>query len=170
MIETKNLILDKAKFTDWQDMYRNVWSRPESARYMMWKVTTSEEDAQIRIQKTMEFQKSHDTYLVYEKKSGAAIGFAGVEKLSPRVYQEAGICLGPDFVGKGYGKEILAGLIQYCVKEFNAVEFHYSTRAENQASKKLAASFGFVLTGREPKVDDRDGHEYVQLNYRLPLG
>ncbi|MCI9083463.1 MAG: GNAT family N-acetyltransferase [Lachnospiraceae bacterium] len=26
-------------------MYRNVWSQPESARYMAWKVTTSEEEA-----------------------------------------------------------------------------------------------------------------------------
>ena len=31
MIETESLILDKAKFSDWEDMYRNVWSRPDSA-------------------------------------------------------------------------------------------------------------------------------------------
>ena len=34
MIETQSLILDKAKFADWKEMYDNVWSRPESARYM----------------------------------------------------------------------------------------------------------------------------------------
>ena len=80
MLETQDLILDKAKPSDWRDMYQNVWSRPESARYMLWRVTTSEQDAQLRMQKTIAFQKNHDTYLVYEKESGKAIGFAGVER------------------------------------------------------------------------------------------
>ena len=57
MIETDDLILDKAVFEDWRGIYQNVWSRPESARYMLWKVTESESEARIRIRKTMEFQK-----------------------------------------------------------------------------------------------------------------
>ena len=81
MIETESLILDKAKFSDWKEMYCNVWSQPESAKYMEWNITTSEENAKIRIMKTIAFQKEHDTYLVYEKSSGKAIGFAGVEKI-----------------------------------------------------------------------------------------
>ena len=59
MIETESLILDKAKFSDWEEMYRNVWSQPENARYMEWTITTSEEAV-----KTIAFQKEHDTYLV----------------------------------------------------------------------------------------------------------
>ncbi len=57
MIETKDLILDKAKSSDWKEMYYNVWSQPESARYMVWNITTNEEDAKIRIEKTIAFQK-----------------------------------------------------------------------------------------------------------------
>ena len=104
MFETKDLFLDKAKPSDWVAMYKNVWSQPESAKYMAQRVTTSEDEAKIRMQKTIEFQKTHDTYLIYEKVSGEAIGFAGIEQLGPYTYQEAGICLGPKFVGKGYGK------------------------------------------------------------------
>ena len=70
MIETESLILDKAKFSDWVEMYRNVWSQPESARYMERTITTSEEAAKIRIIKTIAFQREHDTYLVYEKFGG----------------------------------------------------------------------------------------------------
>ena len=58
MLETPDLILDKAKFSDWEDLYRNVWSRPESARHMLWSLTTSEEDARIRIQKTIEYRSA----------------------------------------------------------------------------------------------------------------
>ena len=107
---------------------------------MDWNITTSEEAAKIRIAKTITFQKSHDTYLVYEKLSGKAIGFAGIEKIEPYIYQEAGICLGPNYVGKGFGKQILQGLLQYCKKQFGAKVFIYSTRDENTASNRLARS------------------------------
>ena len=169
MIETESLILDKARFSDWKDMYGNVWSHPESAKYMMWRVTENEEDAKVRILKTIRFQETHDTYLVYEKSSGRAIGFAGVEKTAPFVYQEAGICLGPAYVGKGFGKQILQALIQYCKENFGAKEFIYSTRDENEASNHLASSVGFTMIASEPKVDSRDGHCYQLLTYRLTL-
>lgn len=48
-LETDNLILKKAEFEDWKSMYRNVWSRPETAEHMAWCVTTDEEDAKARI-------------------------------------------------------------------------------------------------------------------------
>ena len=169
MIETNNLILDKAKFSDWKAMYYNVWSRPESAKYMYWNITTSEEDAQIRIRKTIEFQKTHDSYQVYEKASGNAIGWANIEKLAPYVYGEGGICLGPDYVRKGYGKQIVQGLIQYCKTEFEAKEFIYTARDENEASNKLAKSLGFVMIGSESKIDNRDGHHYNILKYSLKI-
>ena len=47
MLEPPDLILDKAKFSDWEGLYRNVWTRPESNRHMLWKLTASEEDARI---------------------------------------------------------------------------------------------------------------------------
>ncbi len=169
MIETESLILDKAKFSDWEEMYHNVWSQPESARYMGWNITTSEEAAKIRIVKTIAFQKEHDTYLVYEKLSGKAIGFAGVEKIEPYIYQEAGICLGSKYVGKGFGKQILESLIQYCRKQFSAKEFIYSARDENIASNRLAESFGFLMISSVAKIDSRDGHNYNLLQYSLKL-
>ena len=169
MIETKSLILDKAQFSDWKEMYRTVWSQPESARYMNWSITTSEEAAKIRIVKTIAFQKEHDTYLVYEKSSGKAIGFAGVEKLEPYIYQEAGICLGPNYIGKGFCKEILQGLIQYCKEQFGAKEFIYLTRDENTVSNRLAKSYGFSMISSTAETDGKDGHHYNLLQYKLKL-
>lgn len=169
MIETNRLILDKAVFSDWKEMYYNVWSHPESAKYMLWRVTTNEEDAKTRIMKTIEFQKEHDTYLVYEKEGRKAIGFAGVEEMSPGVYSETGICLGPRYVRKGYGTEIVLGLMQYCRQELGAREFIYSAREKNEASNRLAASLGFQQISSESKIDDRDGHAYTMLKYSLKL-
>ena len=125
MIETKDLILDKAKYSDWEGMYHNVWSHPESAKYMLWNVTDNENDARIRMQKTIEFQKNHDAFLVYERTTGNPIGFAGVNKIAPAIYEETGICLGPDYVGGGLGKQILQALIQYCRENYGSTEFQY---------------------------------------------
>ena len=169
MLETKDLFLDKAKFSDWEPMYRNVWSQPESARYMEWSVTTNEGDAKIRIQKTIDFQKTHDTYLVYKKATGEAIGFAGVEQLAFRTYQETGICLGSEFVGQGYGRQVLLCLIRYCKEELGAQEFIYSTRDCNRASIGLALSLGFRLIGTEEKQDKRDNQSYILQKYSLKL-
>ena len=101
MMETKDLILRKAEFDDWKAMYRNVWSHPETARYMMWRVTKTEEAARERIRRTIEFQREHDTFFVCEKKSGQPIGFAGWEELAPHSFRETGIALGPEYVGRG---------------------------------------------------------------------
>ena len=168
MLETDDLILDKAKPSDWRDMYCNVWSRPEAAKYMSWRLSRSEEDAKERVLRTIEFQKTHDTYFVYEKATGRAIGFAGAEKLAEGVYGETGICLGPDYVGKGYGKQILSCLIEYCRQEHGANEFIYSTREGNEASRGLARSFGFAQIAVK-KIDNQDGKRYNLIKYSLKL-
>lgn len=55
-METSDLILGKARYEDWKSMYRNVWSRPETARYMLWNVTADEEEARRRMQRTVAWQ------------------------------------------------------------------------------------------------------------------
>ncbi len=123
MIETKDLVLDKAKFSDWEDMYKNVWSHPESARYMSWKVIKNEEDAKVRILKTIETQKTHDTYLVYEKASGQAIGFAGVFQMEL-----------PYTVKQG---SVLGRIIQAKVMESRSWKGLWITAGKNYMPKRL---------------------------------
>lgn len=169
MIETEDLILDKAKFSDWEGLYRNVWSRPESNRHMLWDLTTSEEDAQIRIQKTIEYQKEHEGYIVYEKSSGTPIGFAGITQIAPYIYEDTGICLGPDYVGRGLGKQLVRALLKYCKESLGATEFVYSSREENAASIGLAQSLGFTYIGSKPGMDARNGYQYTILEYNMKL-
>lgn len=168
IMETRDLILGKAKYEDWEAMYCNVWSRPEPAEYMLWKVTADEEGARERIQRTITWQETHDTWLVYEKDSGQAIGFAGVEEIRPHIYQDASIVLGPEYVGRGYGKQILRLLLEYCIS-LGGLEFYYSTRAGNLASKALALSCGFAYQYSEPKTDPLSGKAYELEIYKKNL-
>lgn len=168
MLETKDLILDKAKLEDWEAMYRNVWRHPQSARYMKWRVTADPADAPDRMRRTIEWQKIHDTYVVYSKASGEAIGFAGVERMGPALWEEAGICLGPDYVGRGYGRQILQCLVDYA-KSLGAEEFVCYAREQNVASRALITSLGFTQFAEEEKVDDRDGSTYTNLKFHRTL-
>ncbi len=167
-LEAEDIFLRKAVFEDWEAMYRNVWSRPETARFMVWRLTTSEEDAKARIQRAIEYQKSHDSWLVCERKSGQVIGFAGVEERKPHSFEETGIALGPEYVGRGYGKQILGLLLRYCAA-LGGKEFYYSTRAKNEASRALARSCGFIYQYSEEKTDPRNGRTYEVKVYRKML-
>lgn len=64
---------------------------------------------------------------VYLKKTGEAIGFAGMRELERGIYEETGIALGPEFVRKGYGRQILTALLEEAGK-LGAKEFHACNR------------------------------------------
>lgn len=77
-IKTEGLILKKAKPEDWKDIYNNLWHYEESAKYMLWDVTSSEAEAIERAIKSVAFQKvTKYAFFIYEKESNMAIGFAG---------------------------------------------------------------------------------------------
>ena len=168
MMDTKDLILGKAKYEDWRWVYRNVWSRQETAKYMLWKVTASEEEAQERMKRTILWQETHDAWLVYGKGSGQAIGFAGVGEIRPGIYEDTGIALGPEYVGKGYGKQLLNRLVEYCTAS-GGQEFYYSAHSDNLASKALALSCGFAYQYSEQKTNPRTGKTYESVVFKKVL-
>ena len=167
-METRDLILRKAVYEDWKSMYLNVWSRPETARYMVWRVTADEVGAKERIERTIAWQKTHDAWLVCVKDSGEAVGFGGVKRLGPDSWGETGIALGPEYVGRGYGRQVLLMMMKYC-RSLGGREFVYSTRAANEASRALALCCGLVDGHSEQRRDPRNGEVYEAEIYRKDL-
>ena len=169
MLETKDLIFGKARFEDWRAMYHNVWSRPESFRYMVPELSPDEAEAQERMRRTIGFQAERETaYTIFLKSTGEAIGFTGIAPLEGDVWEETGICLGPDFWGRGYGWQVLQALLALA-KEWGAKTFQYSSWEENAASRALAAKAGFRQCGAEELVRPHDGRKYTLLKYRKTL-
>lgn len=171
MLETQDLILRKAVFHDWQSMYENVWIHRETARFMLWEVTDSPENAKLRIERTIAFQKKNPiSYLVCEKTSGQAIGFAGMIEIEPGVFEDCGVALGPKYVGKGYGKQILSALMQTAAGSFGASKLICSCRSENEVSRRLQLSCGFTFSHTENRIDPRNDIPYVLEFYEwIPL-
>ncbi len=170
MLETKDLILRTAVKSDWKDMLRNIWSQPESAKYMVWSLTTTEEEAVSRIERTIAYQAAHDYHwIVVEKTSGQAIGWAGMEKLSDSTWGETGIAIGPTFTRKGYGKQLLNFLTDYACNHLGAKHFVACCRNENLASKMMQISCGFSFSHSKEVVHSRDGYTYTLDYYEKEL-
>ena len=168
-INTPRLLLAKGRPGDWRDLYENVWSHPETARYMYWSVTEDPADAPARMQRTIGFQAAHDGWCVYEKQSGQAIGFANLDQVDAQTCEEGGIALGPRFVGKGYGTEILQALLDRARFIYGAKRFRCSAREQNAASRRLIESFGFLQSDAQTKTDERDGSVYQKIIYEKEL-
>ncbi|HAJ66186.1 MAG TPA: GNAT family N-acetyltransferase [Clostridiales bacterium] len=168
-LETPRLLLRKGMLSDWESLWRNVWSRPEAARYMLWSVTESAEEARARMARTIEWEKTHPwKYCVEEKASGRVIGWAGVEPLREGVWGETGIALGPDYWRRGYGREILETLCELC-RGMGAKRFVAAAREENFASNALIRERGFFFDRSEERVDERNGESYFMNWYHRDL-
>ena len=167
MLETQDLILKKASFEDWRELYTNVWSREETARYMLWSVTKSENAAMERMNRTMAWQKSHHAWTVYEKKTVKAIGFAGLMELDDGVWEDTGVALGPAYTGRGLGKQILRALMDYVFAAQGGKKLICSCRSENGPSKGVMLSCGMTYTHSENRIDERNGSPYVIEFYQI---
>ena len=165
MLETRDLILRKGSMEDWRDMYLNLWSHDESAKYMIWCPVHSEDEAKERMRKNVDYMKKKDfAWFLYEKMSGKAIGFAGMEETGDTIYKDTGIAIGPAFTGKGYGKQVLMAMVGEAFENHGATKFVVSCRAGNEVSRRLIRACGFCGTYSENKTDPGTGETYV-LDY-----
>lgn len=160
-INTEGLILKKAKQEDWEDMYNNLWRYEESARYMLWDVTTSEAEAIERARKSVAFQKvTKYAFFIYEKETNVAIGFAGMKEIEPGVYEDTGIAIGPSYTQKGYGTQVLNTLVEEA-KRCGAHKFVASCRKQNIASHDMQMKCGFQFVKEETRIDPRTDESYI---------
>ena len=166
-IETKDLILSKAKLRDLDSIYNNYWKHAETAKFMLWTPCKSIDEARYRLHKVIEFQKDKCAYFVYEKKSGNAIGMAAMIEISPKVYEDGGIGIGKNFVGKGYGKQILNALIDYTFNKLNADKIICSCHTDNLPSANLQKSCGLTYTHSEMVTRKKDNLTYKSDYYEI---
>lgn len=169
MIETNDLILRQGFADDWQDLYRNLWSREEVFRYMFNKSSSNAEAGRKRTALYAQMHKEVGAeFFVCEKASGQAIGIAGIKELKPGIWTITDIAIGPDFHGKGYGKQIVECLLKLAFAQ-GATEVAYNCFAQNTVSKQLARSCRFTYSHSEEAELMKNG-EKVILDYFIHKG
>ena len=98
-----------------------------------------------------------------------AIGFAAMREAEPGVYEDMGVAVGPSYVRKGYGRQILNAFCAEAVR-CGAREFRASFRTENAASAGLLEACGFVFDfDSGERIDPRTGESYVVRNMKKAL-
>lgn len=164
MLETKDLLLKPGTNEDWKALYQNLWSREAVFEYLFSKPCPTEEAAK---RKTAAYAEMHQTvateFFVYEKASRQAIGIAGLKEMESGIFTVTDIAIGPDFWGRGYGKQVLSALADLAFR-LGSVELWYDCFAQNEASKRLAASCGFSYS-HSKEAELRKNGETVTLDY-----
>lgn len=166
-LETKDLILTKANMSHTESLLKNFWSDEISSKYMFWRNSYTMDEAKIRMEKTIQYQKDNMAYIVIEKKSGEAIGLVGFTQIEEDIYEDRGIALGSKFTKKGYGKQILKAFLDYMFLELNAKSVIYCFVKENIASYKLQNHFNFKYVSSQPTIRERDNKECIIESYKL---
>ena len=159
-LETKDLILGKIQLEDAEALWHNYWSRPEPTQYMLWQKVETLQEAIERTERGIEFQKDHLAFCVYTKEGHNPIGLAAMKEIEPNVWDDCGIGIGPDFVGRGYGKQILQALVDECFR-LGATKIYCSCFVENIASKKMQLACGFEFSHQEEKIREHDQLKYT---------
>ena len=164
-IETPRLVLRKARESDLDSIWRNVWCDDRLAATMLWRTTKTREEASERMKRTIKFQADSYSYFVCLRENDEPIGFGGIREISPGLYDETGICIAFDYQNRGYGKELLHALLKLAFFDLGGDAFRYSCFHDNEASSALCKSCGFVYQDSVREIRERDGYEYLCDRY-----
>ena len=143
VLEGRNIRLRKAREDDHLSMLKHVWGDEAVYRWMLYRPTTTEEDALDRCRRSMDYQKEHYAWFAALKETDEAIGLCAIRENGPGHFEESGICIGAAFQGKGYGKESVALLLELIFTHLGAEDCRYGYFRDNERSRRVAEYFGF---------------------------
>ena len=148
-LETKDLIFKtEIPKDDVIKLHHNVFCHEECARYMLWKAN---KDIKWTVQRLDKWTNNeYEFYYIYEKASGIPIGFLTFLKENLKV-NNIGLCVGKNYFRKGYGKQTLKRLIDYC-RQSGVKKIEYSAMHDNTASTELAKSNGFKFSYNKKSI------------------
>ena len=157
----EHIVLRKAKEEDWSSMLRHVWGDEDVYRWMLYQPTLTEEEARERCRRSIAYQKDRFAWFVALKDTDEAIGLCAVRENEPGHFEEAGICIGKQYQGRGFGKEIVALLLGLAFDHLGALDLRYGYFQDNEKSKKIAEYFGFRYDHTEELVRPWDGSRKI---------
>ena len=167
-IETPRLILRKARESDLDAIWHNVWEDGSLAEYTCWTpFTATREEAEDRLRRTIAFQAQVPMYFICLRDTDEAIGFVGAHEEEPGEYYGIGLCVAAAHQRKGYGAEAYLALMKEFFFRGSAERWIYSCFRENQPSAMLCASLGFTFLRSSERVRERDGRPYICDEYLM---
>ena len=166
----EKIILRKARLEDLDSMWNNIWQDKELAKFMLWKPVENIEEAKIRLQKTIEYQKSNLAFYICLEETDEVIGFLGAVDTGDCIFEDTGICIASKYQGKGFGKQAMQLLLKMIFEELGGKEFIYSCFEENKKSQRLCESLGFEYKYAKQNTRKWDNLNYTAKYYSIKAG
>ena len=141
IFNTERLIIRKLNFED-ADLFYELMSNPNVMDPIPQKVFTREE-SDFTLEKLIEFEKrgaDKKIWCLTEKDDDSFIGFGGLLK-NDNNEDEIAYRIIERYWGKGYGKEIAKGLIDYSFENLNCEKITADVNIENLKSVKILEKF-----------------------------
>ncbi|MBE5738197.1 MAG: GNAT family N-acetyltransferase [Clostridiales bacterium] len=164
-LETKDLVIGKAKMEDLESLYNNYWKSEVSAKYMLWTPQKNLDEARDRLIRTINYQKDNFAYLIYYKETMEAIGQVAFWEIEEGVYEDKGLGMGERFVGRGFGKQVLNCMLRYMFEQLGAKMVYCSCHTDNIPSAKMQQSCGMKYSHSYEVTREKDGLTYKSDNY-----
>lgn len=161
-----HIVIRKAKPSDLESIYYNVYSDADLLKLMLFRVSPSLEEAKDRLEKTIKFQSDKDLFFVALKDTDEAIGLCGVikmDELEGNIYSEGGLAIAKKYQGRGYATEMLSMLMDVAFTKYQADAFMYSYFEGNEQSKGLCNHFDFKFFDTIKQVRPEDKKEFTAI-------
>jgi ribosomal-protein-alanine N-acetyltransferase len=162
-IETNRLLLQRLRYEDAEEIFYSYASKPETTRYLSWKMHTSIEDTRAFVRYAMEsWNLGLDyTFSIREKVTGKFAGSFGVIHEDGKI--QFGYVLSPTFWGKGYATEACQAVMAI-LKTFpslfrvgtfvdtdNVASIRVLLKSGLKEEARLRKWFRFINQNNEPK-------------------
>lgn len=167
-IVLKDILLRKAKFDDYVDLYNNYWSNKITTQYMLWQVSENLNEAKQRIQRTIDFQsKTPISFVICQKSNNMPIGLVGFKEIEKDVYEDVGLGIGTNYVKKGYGTQVLQAILKFLFENKNAKKVKTGAFKQNVASIKMQKRCGLKKVGKSVHTRQYDNLKYTEICFEM---
>ena len=174
VIETKRLQFKEFQKEDFP-LFASVFTNEEVMRYAWIDAFQKEADCAAFFEEVLENKKKEDKRLIYEygvynRESGAFMGFACLESASRNEdggMAELGYFFLPEFWGAGYATETAKRLLQLAFEELGFHKVTARCHEHNKNSENLMRKVGMIKEGELRKARYKKGMWYHEPNYGI---
>lgn len=169
LLETKRLVLKKAKTADYKLLFENFWSDESAWKYMLWRPIKNLTEAKAKMKDFVAKQKESPRFLIFEKKSDMPIGIASIILRDDGSVKDFAIGMGTKFTGQGYGFEISEALMEYSFTLLDQDEIFTTCMVDDKHTYELQKKLGLKERGISPKAYTRnwDGMAYSKYKFTM---
>ncbi|OFZ51356.1 MAG: hypothetical protein A2381_17730 [Bdellovibrionales bacterium RIFOXYB1_FULL_37_110] len=165
VFETKRLIVRIANNSDKDvEHYFKLWNHPKVMEHVGFPDGLGVSKEELRNKYLVQSNSEFNTRLiVILKETNDFIGESKLTKPNEEGVSDFDLKFFPEYWGKGYGRELLVGIVDYLFKHTDCKEIEATPNAENIAAQKMYESLGFkILRGEVYNWSHKDALIYVR--------